>query len=211
MLKIWDVFGSYFSSFFNFNFVFQFSPHLSVRIWWFFEMLKAFKLFYIWEFSDCPWFGYTCEIFEKNTTYVGQKIENFDEKMSFAKSIKNQSGMVPGSPGHEKTSIWIHWKLPEPWKTWQNPKKIINSKIDQENEEIRYQDHDLDLFWVLLDSFHFSFDHTWLRTDRLKSNYLTCWKFEMSSVLMTLRADRLKSNTSRCWILGESSPPRWFF
>ena len=30
-----------------------------------------------------------------------------------------------------------------------------NSKIGQENEEIRQQDHDLDLFWVLLGCYHF--------------------------------------------------------
>ena len=36
-------------------------------------------------------------------------------------------------------------------------KKVINSKIGQENEEIRYQDHDFDFFWVPLDSIHFPF------------------------------------------------------
>ena len=40
--------------------------------------------------------------------------KNFHEKMTFLKSIQDQSVMVPGSPGHEKTSFWIHWKLPEP-------------------------------------------------------------------------------------------------
>ena len=34
----------------------------------------------------------------------GQKNENFHEKLKFPKSIQDQSGMVPGSPGHEKTS-----------------------------------------------------------------------------------------------------------
>ena len=47
-------------------------------------------------------------------THVIQNFENFHEKMTFLKSIQDQSGMVPGSPGHEKTSFWIHWKLPEP-------------------------------------------------------------------------------------------------
>ena len=46
----------------------------------------------------------------------GEEIINcsFYEKMIFPKSIQDQSGMVPGSPAHEKTSFWIHWKLPEP-------------------------------------------------------------------------------------------------
>ena len=44
----------------------------------------------------------------------GQKNLNFHEKMNFPKSIQNQSEMVPGSPGHEKTSVLIHRKLPEP-------------------------------------------------------------------------------------------------
>ena len=46
--------------------------------------------------------------------HMAQNFENFHEKMTFLKSIQDQSGMVPGSPGHEKTSFWIHWKLPEP-------------------------------------------------------------------------------------------------
>ena len=39
MLKIWNVFGSYFSSLFNF--VFWFSQNLSVRIWYF-QYIKSF-------------------------------------------------------------------------------------------------------------------------------------------------------------------------
>ena len=52
--------------------------------------------------------------YETRCENFGQKNENFHEKMNFSKSIQDQSGMVPGSPGHEKTSVWIHWKLPEP-------------------------------------------------------------------------------------------------
>ena len=37
--------------------------------------------------------------------HVGQNFENFHEKMTFPKSIQDQSGMVPGSPGHQKTFI----------------------------------------------------------------------------------------------------------
>ena len=37
--------------------------------------------------------------------HMAQNFENFHEKMTFPKSIRDQSGMVPGSPGHEKTSI----------------------------------------------------------------------------------------------------------
>ena len=36
--------------------------------------------------------------------------------MMFPKFIQDQSGMIPASPGHEKTSIGIRWKLPERWK-----------------------------------------------------------------------------------------------
>ena len=46
-------------------------------------MLKAFKLFYIWELSDCPGFGYTYEFFDNLTTHVGQNFENFHEKNDF--------------------------------------------------------------------------------------------------------------------------------
>ena len=51
---------------------------------------------------------------ETSPHHMTQNFENFHEKMTFSKSIQDQSGMVLGSPGHEKTSIWIHWKLPEP-------------------------------------------------------------------------------------------------
>ena len=45
------------------------------------------------------------------------------KKMTFPKSIRDQSGMVPGSLGHQKTSIWMHWKLPESLKTSNKWKK----------------------------------------------------------------------------------------
>ena len=51
----------------------------------------------------------------------------------------------------------MHWKLrndQKHGKTW----KMKNSKIDQENEELGGQDHDLDLFWVLSGCSHFLFD-----------------------------------------------------
>ena len=53
----------------------------------------------------------------------GQKIEDFHEKIQFPKSIQDQYGMVPGSPRHEKTSVWIHWELPESLKTSNKMKK----------------------------------------------------------------------------------------
>ena len=46
--------------------------------------------------------------------HMAQNFENFYQKMTFPKSIQDQSGMVPGAPGHQKTLVWIHWKLPEP-------------------------------------------------------------------------------------------------
>ena len=67
---------------------------------------------------------------------MAQNFENFHENMNFPKSIQNQSGMVPGSPGHEKTSIWIHCKLPELWKNIKILEKMINSKIGKSNEII---------------------------------------------------------------------------
>ena len=42
---------------------------------------------------------------ESRPHHMAQNFENFHEKMKFPKSIQDQSGMVPGSPGHEKTSI----------------------------------------------------------------------------------------------------------
>ena len=61
----------------------------------------------------------------------------FRWKNNFSQSIRDQSGMVPGSLGHQKTSIWMHWKLPESLKNIKQVKKMINSNFDQENEEIR--------------------------------------------------------------------------
>ena len=52
----------------------------------------------------------------------GPKNENFDEKMMFPKSIGNQSGMVPGPSGHQKTSFWMGSKLPDPSKNSKNDK-----------------------------------------------------------------------------------------
>ena len=46
----------------------------------------------------------------------GPKNENFDKKMMFPKLIGNQSGMVPGPAGHQKTSFWMGSKLPDPKK-----------------------------------------------------------------------------------------------
>ena len=41
----------------------------------------------------------------------GPKNEIFEEKMMFPKSIGNQSGMVPGPSGHQKTLFWMGWRM----------------------------------------------------------------------------------------------------
>ena len=78
-----------------------------------FIIFKGFELLEIWELSDCPGFGYTYE-FSSGHRHMAQNFEKNHENMNFPKLIQNQSGMVPGSPEHEKTSAWIHWKLPGP-------------------------------------------------------------------------------------------------
>ena len=63
---------------------------------------------------SCLRFGYSqidqvmdihVSFLESRLTHVGEHFENFHEKMTFPKSIQDQSGMVAGSPGHQKTSI----------------------------------------------------------------------------------------------------------
>ena len=51
-------------------------------------------------------------LLEHQVVQWGHFFENFHEKMIFPKSIKDQSRMVPGSPGHEKTlfeSVGSFW------------------------------------------------------------------------------------------------------
>ena len=62
--------------------------------------------------------------------------ENFHEKMIFPKSIQDQSGMVPGSPGHEKNMNLNALEASGTMKNIKILKKVIKSKINQENEEM---------------------------------------------------------------------------
>ena len=102
--------------------------------------------------------------------------------MTFPKSIRDQSGMVPGSPVHEKTSIWMHWKLPELSRTSKNDKsdKLKNWQRKWRDRRVR------SWFRFLLSSFGLFSLFFWLN--------------------MTLRADRLKSNYLGCWILPSTRP-----
>ena len=59
------------------------------------------------------------------------------KKMFFPKSIQDQSGMVPGSPGHEKNINLNPLEASGTMKKHQNFEKVINSKIGQENDKIR--------------------------------------------------------------------------
>ena len=63
-------------------------------------------------------------------------LKNLMKKMTFPKSIQDQSGMVPGSPGHEKNINLNALEASGIIKNIKKVIKVINSKIDKENEEI---------------------------------------------------------------------------
>ena len=106
--------------------------------------------------------------------------------MIFSQSIGNQSGMVPGPSGHQKTSFWMGSKLPDPWKNSKND-KLKKSKISWKTQAF---DDFLDLIFsnfpcwrmcCLAAGLEGTF--TWLLEQILaQSNYRTCWIFGSTSV-----------------------------
>ena len=116
-----------------------------------------------------------------------QKNENFGEKMMFPKSIGNQSGMVPGPSGHQKTSFWMGSKLLDTWKNSKND-KLKKSKISWKTQAF---DDFLDLIF---------------------SNF-PCWRMCClaagleGTIHMTLRADTAQSNNRACSNFGSTSAP----
>ncbi len=69
-------------------------------------------------------------------THVGQHFENLYEKITFPKSIQDQSGMVPGSLRHQKNINLNAWEDSRIIKNIKKITKVINSRIDKENEGI---------------------------------------------------------------------------
>ena len=115
-----------------FNFVWWISRDLSVRSGWFSEALGVFNYFRSLQSQISHSFDIHMSFCTSKVDISDPKNENFDEKMMFPKSIGDQSGMVPGPSGHQKTSFWMGSKLPDPWKKlkkWQTQKvkKIIKN------------------------------------------------------------------------------------
>ena len=88
MLNFRDIFGSRFRSLFNF--VFCFSQHLSVRIWWFAEPLIVLGCLRSRYSQIDQVMDIHMSFHETRCQNFGQKNENFHEKMKFPKSIQNQ-------------------------------------------------------------------------------------------------------------------------
>ena len=66
-----------------------------------------------------------------------KKMKIFMRKWFFPNRSRINLGWSLDHQGMKKTPVWIHWKFPETWKNIKILKMVINSKIDQENEEIR--------------------------------------------------------------------------
>ena len=135
MLNFRDIFGSYFSSFFNF--VFQFSQNLSVRIWRISLYQEILSLSRSGNSQITQGLDVHMSFLGTRPLYVGQKFWKFSWKNDFSQI---DPGSIWDGSWITRASKNIHLSALEAsgiTKNMINLKKVINSKIGQENEEIR--------------------------------------------------------------------------
>ena len=109
---------------------------------------------------------------------AGPIFENFHEKMIFPNFIKDHFYDDLWCQGYRKTWFGIEFSFRKSLKTWKND-KLKNWPRKWTDKHVRSWSRSLlGSFGLFLSFFWFNMT---LRADRLKSNYLGCWIFEISS------------------------------
>ena len=179
MLNFRDIFGSWFRSLFNF--VFCFSQHSLGRIWWFAkawgvlsclrsgysQIVQGLDIHMSFCESRCQNFVQKNVFFMKKWSFPNPSRINLGWSLDHQGMKKHQSGSIGSFRNHEKHhKIWKNDK-PQNWsRKWRDTiaRSCCRSLLGS--------------FGVFSLSFWFNMT---LRADRLKSNYLGCWIFEISS------------------------------